>query len=100
MKLIQNEMEEKNEMMRRIYLLVELQQSRERVKLNMQENHNKKKENFDKRASEINFYPGDLILKWDARREDKGNHHKFDHIWMGPFRSHMSEETLYIFFLN
>ena len=85
MKLIQNEMEEKNEMMRRIYLLVELQQSRERVKLNMQENHNKKKENFDKRALEINFYQRNLILKWDAIREDKGNHHKFDHIWMEPF---------------
>jgi hypothetical protein len=29
---------------------------------------------------------GDLVLRWDARNEDKGKHGKFDHLWMGPFR--------------
>ena len=33
---------------------------------------------FDKRAKERSFSLGDLILKWDVRRIEKGNHRKFD----------------------
>jgi hypothetical protein len=29
---------------------------------------------------------GDLVLKWDARREAKGKHGKFDNLWLGPFQ--------------
>ena len=29
---------------------------------------------------------GDLVLKWDARNEDKGKHGKFDHLWTGPYK--------------
>ena len=29
---------------------------------------------------------GDLVLKWEARFEDKGKHGKFDHLWQGPFK--------------
>jgi hypothetical protein len=29
---------------------------------------------------------GDLVLKWDAPRQDKGNHGKFEAIWIGPFK--------------
>lgn len=28
----------------------------------------------------------DLVLRWDARREEKGKHGKFDHMWFGPFK--------------
>jgi len=28
---------------------------------------------------------GDLVLKWDAFKEKKGNHGKFDALWTGPF---------------
>jgi hypothetical protein len=35
--------------------------------------------------------PDDLILKWDARKEDARKHGKFDHIWCGPFRFIASE---------
>jgi hypothetical protein len=41
---------------------------------------------FDKKAKDKNFLPGDLILKWDARKEDAGKHDKFDHRWFRPFR--------------
>ena len=27
-----------------------------------------------------------MVLKWDAVREDKGKHGKFDHIWKGPYK--------------
>jgi hypothetical protein len=35
------------------------------------------------------FPPGDLVLKWDAPRQDKGKHGKFEALWIGPF--HISE---------
>jgi hypothetical protein len=30
--------------------------------------------------------PGNLVLKWDARREAKGKHGKFDNLCIGPFQ--------------
>ena len=43
------------------------------------------KEAFDKKAKTDNFQVGDLVLKWDALKEKKGNHGKFDALWMRPF---------------
>lgn len=31
------------------------------------------------------FHVGDQVLKWNALKEKKGNHGKFDALWMGPF---------------
>jgi hypothetical protein len=31
------------------------------------------------------FEQGDLVLKWDAPRQEKGKHSKFDALWFGPF---------------
>ena len=28
---------------------------------------------------------GDMVLRWDARKEQKGKHGKFDNLWFGPF---------------
>ena len=41
---------------------------------------------FDQKAKDRYFLPGDLVLKWEARREDMGKHGKFDSIWSGPYR--------------
>ena len=32
-----------------------------------------------------NFQVGDWVLKWDEFKEKKGNHGKFDSLWIGPF---------------
>ena len=40
---------------------------------------------FDKRTKASDFKIGDKVLKWDSRREDKGKHGKFDHLWQGPY---------------
>ena len=40
---------------------------------------------FDKRVKVDCFNPRDLVLKWDARHEDKGKHGKFDELWKGPY---------------
>ena len=29
---------------------------------------------------------GDLVLRWDIRRADKGKHGKLDPLWFGPFK--------------
>ena len=41
------------------------------------------KNTFDRKVKEEKFLVGDLVLKWDAPREDK--HGKFDHMWVGPY---------------
>jgi hypothetical protein len=41
---------------------------------------------FDHKAKNKDFLPNDLVLKWDARREDSAKHGKFDHIWYKPFK--------------
>ena len=41
------------------------------------------KNTFDRKVKEEQFYIDDLVLKWDAPREDK--HGKFDHMWVGPY---------------
>jgi len=33
---------------------------------------------FDRKAKEIDFKVGYLVLRWDTRREDKGKHGMFD----------------------
>jgi hypothetical protein len=35
---------------------------------------------FDKKSKYREFLPVDLVLKWDARKEDARKHDKFDHI--------------------
>jgi len=46
---------------------------------------------FDHKAKDREFLLGDLVLKWDARREDSAKHGKFNHIWYGPFKVTTSE---------
>jgi hypothetical protein len=43
------------------------------------------KQAFDRKSSKEDFQPGDLVFKWDAPRWDKGNHGKFEALWIGPF---------------
>jgi len=40
---------------------------------------------FDKRDKVKAFRIVDLVLLWDKSREKKGDHSKFDKIWLGPF---------------
>ena len=41
------------------------------------------KNTFDRRVKEEKYQIDDLVLKWDAPKEDK--HGKFDHMWVGPY---------------
>ena len=32
------------------------------------------------------FQTGDLVLRWDTKREEKGKHGKFDPLWYRPYK--------------
>jgi hypothetical protein len=46
----------------------------------------KVKATFDKGNKKDLCKEGDLVLRWDARKEDKEKHGKFDNLWYGPFK--------------
>jgi len=69
----------------RITDLIELYQIREQLVEKATTHQQKVKEAFDKKAKRNNFQVGDLVMKWDAFKEKKGNHGKFDSLWTGPF---------------
>jgi len=85
MKLLQDEETKPDDMQRRINQLIQVQRVREQVQIMSQAHQARIKEIFDKRTKERNFIAGDLVLKWDARREAKGKHGKFDNLWLEPF---------------
>jgi hypothetical protein len=85
MKLLQDVQAEPNDSQRRINQMIHLQQSREDVFNNTQVIQESIKKIFDKRTKEDDFELGDLVLRWDARNEDKGKHGKFDSLWRGPY---------------
>ena len=65
--------------------MIHLHQTREDVFNKAQVIHENIKKMFDKRPKEDDFELGDLVLRWDARNEDKGKHGKFDNLWTGPY---------------
>jgi hypothetical protein len=85
MKLWQDANEESNDVTRRINQIIEVQQNQAEVDDSLQKYQDNMKSIFEKKAKDREFLLGDLVLKWDARKEDAGKHDKFDHLWFGPF---------------
>ena len=65
---------------------MEVQQTREQLFDKAQSHQQKIKEAFDKKVKKEDFQLGDLVLKWDAHKQDKGKHGKFEALWIGPFK--------------
>ena len=85
MKFFQDSLEEPSDIQRIFYALIELQQECEAVDEKAQIHRRNIKERFDKKIKENTFSFGDIVLRWDARKEQKGRHGKFDSLWFGPF---------------
>ena len=85
-KLLQETEEEPNVLTRRINQLVELHENKEQVGTQLLNYQQRVKYLFDKKAKDKPLQQGDLVLKWDVRREDKGKHGKFDPLWFGPLK--------------
>jgi hypothetical protein len=77
---------EPNLMLKRIHQMVEVQQIREQVLDRAYNRQQKIKQAFDRKNRKKEFEQGDLVLKWDAPRKEKGKHSKFDALWFGPFK--------------
>eukprot|EP00253_Pinus_taeda_P018290 PITA_18290 len=84
-KQLQEIQAEPNNTQRIINQTIHLQQTREQVYDRAQTLQEKLKRMFDKKAKAEDFCVGSKVLRWDARREDKGKHEKFDFLWKGPF---------------
>eukprot|EP00253_Pinus_taeda_P008689 PITA_08689 len=84
LKFLQDSTDEPDDFSRRINQIIELNENRDEVQLKLKKYQNKMKALFDRRARERDFNEGDLVLRWDARREEKGKHGKFDKLWFGP----------------
>jgi hypothetical protein len=83
---LQEEIEEPNDIQRRIFQIIEVQQRREALDQRTEAYQSKIKSAFDKKTKKEIFQEGDLVLRWDARRDDKSKHGKFDNLWFGPFK--------------
>ena len=99
MKLLQEVQVEENDMQRRINQTIHLQQTREEVYERTQLVQENMKNLFDKRTKANNFQIGNVVLKWDSRREEKGKHGKFENLWKGPYIIH-AERGHNTFFLK
>ena len=84
-KFMQEIKEEPDDIRRRMFQIIQLQQERETIE-NTTEMHRKRmKEILDKKVKKYVFAVGYLVLRWDARKDEKGEHGKFDNLWIGPF---------------
>ena len=84
---MQESQEEPDDITRRINQLVELEETRSQVNQRLGAYQEKMKELFDQHAKDRKLQAGDLVLRWDVRRADKGKHGKFDPLWFGPFKT-------------
>jgi hypothetical protein len=78
--------EEPDDMIRRIHQLVEVQQTREKMTDKEHDRQQRIKEAFDRKVRKEDFQLGELVLKWDAPRQDKGKNGKFEALWISPFK--------------
>eukprot|EP00253_Pinus_taeda_P024991 PITA_24991 len=84
-KLLQEASSEEYPMQRRLNQMVHLQQTREEVLKNTSKLQEKIKKIYDRKEKVDKFQVDDVVLKWDARNEEKGKHGKFENLWKGPF---------------
>jgi hypothetical protein len=86
LKFLQEELEEPNDLQRRIFQMIEVQQVRGQMNRKVAAHQSKVKSTFGKGTKKDVFNEGDLVLRWDSMREDKSKHGKFDNVWYGPFK--------------
>jgi hypothetical protein len=65
---------------------VEVQKTREHILDKAHEHQQKIKQAFDKKVRKEDFQLRDLVIKWDAPKQDRRNHGKFEAPWIGPFK--------------
>lgn len=80
-----NYMTEGNSKEARLLDILELQEARDQALQNFNKHQEVIKRWFDRRAKIKEFQIVDLILLWEKSHEKKGQHYKFDPLWMGLY---------------
>jgi len=83
---MQESQEEPDDMIRRINQSMELEETPDQVNQRLTEYQEKMKNIFDQHARDRRLQIGDLVLRCDVRRAEKGKHAKFDPLWFGHFK--------------
>jgi len=86
MKLLQEVGSEENDIQCRINQMIHLLQTRDEVFQNTSKLHERIKRIYDSKTKEDDLKIRDVVLHWDARNEDKGNHGKFENLWKSPYQ--------------
>jgi hypothetical protein len=73
-------------MIKRIQQLVEVKHTKEKLLGKVHGRQQKIKQAYDKKVRKDDFQLGDLVLKWDAPKKDRGKNNKFEALWIGPFK--------------
>ena len=77
---------EEDDIKRQINQMIHLQQTREEVSQNTFQVQEKIKKIYDRKTKEEKFKLEDVVLRWDARNEEKWKHGKFDNLWKGTYK--------------
>lgn len=77
---------EENYFQLRINQMIHLHQTREEVFQKNFRLQEKIKNIYDRKTEVDKFQLEDVVLRWDARNEDKGKHGKFEKLWKGPYK--------------
>eukprot|EP00253_Pinus_taeda_P026944 PITA_26944 len=85
-KLLQEAGSEEEPMQRRLNQMVHLQQTREEVFKNTSKLQEKIKKIYDRKAKVDKFQVDNVVLKWDARNEEKGKHRGSRHLFAAAKR--------------
>eukprot|EP00253_Pinus_taeda_P035516 PITA_35516 len=85
-KLLQEASNEDDGFQQRINQMIHLQKTREDVFQHTFMLQERIKRIHDRKAKANRFEIGDIVLKWDARNEEKGKHGKFENLWKGPYK--------------
>ena len=70
--------------MRRINQIIKVQQNIVEVDDKLKKYWDNLEALFDKKSKDKEFLPGDLVLKWEARKEYARK--QSDHLWFRPFK--------------
>ena len=70
----------------RIYNMLKSEESRSKSRERFKHQQEMVKHWFDKhKVGNKEFEVGDPVLKWDYPHDEKGNHTKFQQLWVGSF---------------
>lgn len=86
MKLLQEAGSEENDIQRWINQMIHLEKIQDEAFQNTSKLHERIKRIYDQKTKEDDFKIGDVVLRWDARNEDKGKRGKFENLWKGPYQ--------------